>query len=1262
MPSPAIAWGTNTPLTAKSLNIALYTVDGTTDNPNGVAFHAQRPLMMESYRQSLSLSSSPTGVRTSMAGSGSINAPCFVVMDTAGYFGQTSDLPGYGYYQYKCAIAGSSGDGVNPGGWAVISHFVPVNNSGSQTVAGADLLQDGVLSLTGTRQPVATTHHNTPFFIDLVNTGTHTWTPAVRVDDTSSAATSVVFNSTDSSGETPRFTVIWAAIAATSSGLAVYTTHGTFAFTASSGITNVVVSTTGAGGGGGGGQPTYGGGGAGGGESASDTVGVTAGNTYTVTVGAGGTGGAAGVSGTAGGSSSFSGDTLTAIGHGGSGGIGATTTSNGSGGSGGTGSTNTIHFNGGNGAAGSTGSSGGGGGSSAGTGAAGNNATSYKGATAPNGGGVGGNGGRAVISIVQSQTGYTAGTNTFSISFANPVQAGNTITACIVHQSTSPSSDPVCKLSDGTAMTSQVTADYSGASPQIGIFDAQNVTGGQTGITITSTGTAPLITCVQMWEVSGLGASPSIDVTGTGNKSSSSYSSSATTKGAPDLWVGTVGCQTNLGGFNINSPGGNWNVFSQSEAYSSGIWTGIRSGYQLSSSPGTMTYSGSTSRNVLWGSAVLAYTASIVTPGTTPNLGPGGGGGGGLAANGGGNGFDGSVSLTWISQSNSNYGTPSLPSPAVNWSVGDTTNAALINGNKGIRDVINFLSNPPVFRAHTLTAQAIANQTNVTVSLGTVDVDSYAGWNGTTNTYTIQRNGLYLIGAIGSFAAVSGGYRDIGVSINGQIYWGPAYSHAGTTDQVYASKVQVFSLLAGDTIQLIARQNSGSSVNLSTVSQSRLFLVWLSKAGSPPNPWAPPDIGFRWKSGTDANTLLSNFQNYLSNDLGFLVQKPFFMGYQTVAQTGFASSGSGASYVGNIGIGTLNSNTGTTIMGSVLNPTSGSGSLIAAIAFGNQGGTVTALTDTKNNTYIKDYAANTVTSNGRGLEIWRCVSFTALTTSDTITATLSSTQDHGASMIIDQFSSLNAPDVTAMAFTGSGTTTLTATATATGSDSVMYAAVAVNAPNQFPGVNSPFNQGSFGDLSSTLSNGNGIDLLTTYDASISAGSLSAVFNWISSHTAVADIAGYPSPVSTGGFYTVTLDTVGGIIHGDQGDNYAGWQSGSSNRYTVQIPGWYLVCGEMFATFNSAAGASVVAALATTSSGGFAPASTPDQFQNNLATTVNTTVGGGATIFGLYYFNAGESISPQILGQSYSGTWGTLYAPNNNSGTFTCHMELVWLSE
>lgn len=207
-------------------------------------------------------------------------------------------------------------------------------------------------------------------------------------------------------------------------GSATYIVPGTHTFTPRAGLSSVTAEAWGGGGGGSNGYQANTGKDAagGGGEYAKDTIAVTGGSSYPVTVGAGGAGGPKATVtrvvltpglqqrfGADGGTSRFVGDAgAQVVAHGGKGG----TFTGSRGGNGGSGSTNGTHRNGGNGGKNSGAFFGGsGGGSSAGTAAAGNaggngggSNTGAAGGAAVTGGGKGGKGGNGGASVDQGGT------------------------------------------------------------------------------------------------------------------------------------------------------------------------------------------------------------------------------------------------------------------------------------------------------------------------------------------------------------------------------------------------------------------------------------------------------------------------------------------------------------------------------------------------------------------------------------------------------------------------------------------------------------------------------------------------------------------------------------------------------------------------------------------------------------------------------------------------------------------------------------------
>jgi len=128
--------------------------------------------------------------------------------------------------------------------------------------------------------------------------------------------------------------------------------------------------------------------------------------------------------------------------------------------------------------------------------------------------------------------------------------------------------------------------------------------------------------------------------------------------------------------------------------------------------------------------------------------------------------------------------------------------------------------------------------------------------------------------------------------------------------------------------------------------------------------------------------------------------------------------------------------------------------------------------------------------------------------------------------------------------------------------------------------------------------------------------------------------------------------VSGIVHGDAGDPWNGWTSGTSNAWTAPRSGWYLVCQEFFMDTPTINGGTTIAGLACSQAG----LVSPDQYQQMTSSTAFS--GGGAAALGYYYLRAGDTIAPQIYsGGTTSTTTATIATAGSDS-----HFEAVWISE
>ena len=70
----------------------------------------------------------------------------------------------------------------------------------------------GTVVTSGARQKLNYQNDATAFYLDLQDTTGKVWQPSVNIIDSASSSSEPRVNSTDSSGETPRFFTIWAGV------------------------------------------------------------------------------------------------------------------------------------------------------------------------------------------------------------------------------------------------------------------------------------------------------------------------------------------------------------------------------------------------------------------------------------------------------------------------------------------------------------------------------------------------------------------------------------------------------------------------------------------------------------------------------------------------------------------------------------------------------------------------------------------------------------------------------------------------------------------------------------------------------------------------------------------------------------------------------------------------------------------------------------------------------------------------------------------
>jgi hypothetical protein len=172
------------------------------------------------------------------------------------------------------------------------------------------------------------------------------------------------------------------------------------------------------------------------------------------------------------------------------------------------------------------------------------------------------------------------------------------------------------------------------------------------------------------------------------------------------------------------------------------------------------------------------------------------------------------------------------PAPKTLWSAGDEWTSAWANGPAGLQDVLEYLNSPPCLRADTGGGTTnCTNSTATVIAVSTIQLDAWGAYNTSTYEWSCPADGLYLIYGRICWNPAAGSFQ-ASIRVNGTDYWGPCNHGAGTLFST-ACKAQVFSLQAGDTVQLAGYQTSGSTLATRSDDRSRLVIAWVSSQGVP---------------------------------------------------------------------------------------------------------------------------------------------------------------------------------------------------------------------------------------------------------------------------------------------------------------------------------------------------------------------------------------------------------------------------------------------
>lgn len=238
--------------------------------------------------------------------------------------------------------------------------------------------------------------------------------------------------------------------------------------------------------------------------------------------------------------------------------------------------------------------------------------------------------------------------------------------------------------------------------------------------------------------------------------------------------------------------------------------------------------------------------------------------------------------------------------PAVTQSWGTVTSAML----NGMGSAFSFLNNPPSLRVAAATGQAVANSTLTVFTFGgsAAALDNYGGWSTGPSAYTAPLPGLYLFAPTvvwGTASSAGARWSGLQVTAGGSTvtHQGPSYLPSLVGPGVSGvglcatAQCRILALNAGDTVSAAGAQNSGVTVPLYTGYASRLIGAYMTQqaAAGTVLSYTAPVTGFRFQAGALAGTALTAVLNArIGGDVSFLLNRPYFTGYQATAQNGLA--------------------------------------------------------------------------------------------------------------------------------------------------------------------------------------------------------------------------------------------------------------------------------------------------------------------------------------------------------------------------------------
>lgn len=237
---------------------------------------------------------------------------------------------------------------------------------------------------------------------------------------------------------------------------------------------------------------------------------------------------------------------------------------------------------------------------------------------------------------------------------------------------------------------------------------------------------------------------------------------------------------------------------------------------------------------------------------------------------------------------------PSLPSPRT-WSTGDLVTVPRLRAD--LANAVALLIQRPYFLGQSTTGESIPSASGTTLTMDATLLDTWRGFaNPASNVYTCQLPGWYLMDARIPFGYTSStpaptmaGFSSSDTSSGATIY-GAVTVNGSTSGTVLARSVDMFEMLTpgtgGSVTSVIARQDSGSTVNLNTGAPDIpiVSMRWVcALAGTQPLPVppltsAPSPITSAW---LNAN---------LRDAINFLIYPPVMKAHYTAGSSSLANT------------------------------------------------------------------------------------------------------------------------------------------------------------------------------------------------------------------------------------------------------------------------------------------------------------------------------------------------------------------------------------